>query len=102
MGIIDNNNINNGTGSEASRATTVSDNFDDRPTPARAADLQKGDKVRLIFTTDRGTNLTPGATGVVLGKRDDNDLRVTRIDVKWANGSRLSMIDGEDQIQKIA
>ncbi len=99
MSIIDNNN--NGISSEASRATTVSDNFDDRPTPARAADLNKGDKVRLIFTTE-SANLTPGATGVVLGKRDDDDLRVRRIDVRWANGSRLSMIDGENQVQKIA
>lgn len=53
---------------EASRATKISDISNDRPKPARADELKKGDKVRLIFTSDRFTKLQPGITGVVFGK----------------------------------
>lgn len=63
--------------------------------------MMKPLKVRLIFTSDPYTKLRSGITGVVLGRWDD-DLHVTRIDVRWSNGSRLSMIEGTDQIQKIA
>ena len=54
----------------------------------------------MIYTS-KNTKLSPGDVGVVKGVWDDNDLSVKRIDVRWNNGSNLSLIDGVDQFLKI-
>ena len=57
--------------------------------------LLRGRIIRLISTSDPYTKLQPGSMGVVTDISKD----VTGLDkvhVKWANGSSLSLLQGED------
>jgi hypothetical protein len=93
---------------EASRATKISDISDDRPKRARADDLKKGNKIRLIYTSDPyAAKLRPGDAGIVREiweddlKREDGT-KIKRIAVRWNNGSNLSLLDGIDAFSKVA
>jgi hypothetical protein len=50
--------------------------------------------IRLIHTCDPYTKLRAGAQGLLLSRRRDPWGEV--IDVKWEDGSTLSLIKGED------
>jgi hypothetical protein len=50
-----------------------------------------GKRVTLLFTSDPYTNLTRGDEGVV-DYIDD----IGTVFVKWDNGSRLGLVEGED------
>lgn len=51
-----------------------------------------GRRIELVYTDDEYTLLRPGARGRVTGSKPD----AGRIDVKWDDGSTLSLIDGHD------
>jgi hypothetical protein len=53
--------------------------------------INKGDRVRLISTTDRYTSLLPGAQGTV--RRIDD---FGTVHINWDCGSRLGLVPGED------
>lgn len=58
-------------------------------------DWKRGDRVRLVLTTDYYTKLEPGTTGTVslvdgLGT----------VFVDWDNGSKLGMVPGADVIER--
>lgn len=57
---------------------------------------EKGDRVKLIKTTDKLTKLKPGDEGTVFMVDG-----IGMIQVDWDNGSKLGMIPGEDIIEKI-
>jgi len=61
---------------------------------------KKGDRVRLVSTSDRMTLLKRGDEGVVMSARIDPWGDFT-ISVKWDSGSSLSLISGEDYWQVI-
>lgn len=57
---------------------------------------KKGDRIKLVSTTDKFTNLKPGDLGTV---RLVDGIGTVHID--WDNGSGLGMIPGEDVIELI-
>ena len=59
-------------------------------------DLFIGDRIRLLHTNDEFTNLESGAQGTI---RFIDDLGT--IHIKWDNGSRLGLIPGIDQYERI-
>ncbi len=52
----------------------------------------KGDRIKLLFTSDPYTQLKPGATGTVSFIDSIGTVHVT-----WDNGNRLGLVPGEDQ-----
>ncbi len=50
--------------------------------------------ITLVHTTDLHTKLVSGSRGLLTGRRNDPWGEV--IDVAWDNGSRLSLVKGED------
>ena len=61
-----------------------------------AEEIQKGSRVRLIWTDDHYTNLRPGAEGIV------KDISLTPDGIRqfwidWDNGSKLALLEGIDQ-----
>lgn len=50
--------------------------------------------ITLLHTADPHTKLKSGDTGLLMGRRRDPWGDV--IDVAWDNGSRLSLVSGED------
>lgn len=50
----------------------------------------------LVYTNDEWTHLRPGSRGVLLGRRTD-PFGGELIDVKWEDGSSLSLIAGVDR-----
>lgn len=56
--------------------------------------MKVGDRIRLIRTTDRYTNLEPGALGTV--RLIDS---VGTLHVDWDNGSLLGLVPGHDQFE---
>lgn len=62
----------------------------------KSALFQPGDRVALVHTNDPYTRLRPGATGRVVR------VRSTEVDVRWDDGSRLSMLlDEGDTIEVV-
>lgn len=59
-----------------------------------------GDRIRLDFTSDRYTRLTLGEFGTITGFWTD-DLQIWRVDIRWDDGSNLSMIAGRDKFSKV-
>ena len=62
-----------------------------------------GKRIKLVSTSDPYTSLKPGDLGKVLDvqKVDLPSKSFTQIWVKWDNGSRLALIDGEDSYEII-
>lgn len=58
------------------------------------AQVEQGDRVRLIRCSDDWTDLRPGALGTVAYV---DDLKTVHVD--WDNGSVLGLIDGEDEFE---
>lgn len=60
----------------------------------------KGKRVELVFTDDKYTKLRPGSKGTVYGRYTVKDHKGRMLqdvlDVKWDNGSNLSLIIGKD------
>lgn len=54
-----------------------------------------GKTIKLLSTSDPYTRLTPGSLGRVTGFSQDVD-GSTKVNVRWDNGSSLSLIHGED------
>ena len=62
--------------------------------------IKKGDRIELITTTDKHTDLKPGTRGTVVGFQDYGGTEI--IDVHWDTGSRLGMIPTEgDKIRLV-
>ncbi len=62
-------------------------------------DFTPGDRVRLVHTGDEYTRLVPGVTGTVTRFSE----RRNEIQVKWDDGSTLSMLlDEGDRVAKLA
>lgn len=60
-------------------------------------DFQRGDRIELVWTTDKHTRLQPGDCGTVTYVDDCNT-----IGIRWDNGSSLSMLPDEgDEIRLI-
>lgn len=57
-------------------------------------------RVRLIHTSDPYTDLESGAMGTVMGQHKD-PWGDTVIQIKWDDGSSLSLIEGIDQYEII-
>lgn len=57
-------------------------------------------RVRLIHTADPYTDLESGAMGTVVGQRKD-PWGDTVIQIKWDDGSSLSLIEGVDDYELI-
>ncbi len=53
---------------------------------------QKGDRVRLIYTSDEFTKLRSGATGTVTRYQKDIMDEYDQLHVAWDEGSRLGLI----------
>ena len=58
---------------------------------------KKGDRIKLVSTTDKWTNLKPGDLGTV--RLVDG---IGTVHINWDNGSGLGMIPGKDVIELIA
>jgi len=58
-------------------------------------DTNPGDRVRLVSTSDPYTKLEPGALGTV--HRVVESRTESSLFVRWDDGSRLSLIEGEDE-----
>ena len=58
--------------------------------------LSIGDRIRLLHTNDEFTNLESGAQGTVHFVDD-----LGTIHIKWDNGSRLGLIPGIDQYERV-
>lgn len=56
-----------------------------------------GQRVRLVYTSDPYTKLTPGTEGTVVFIDD-----LGTVDVKWDDGSHLGMIPGEDRWEAVS
>ncbi|SVB19785.1 uncharacterized protein METZ01_LOCUS172639 [marine metagenome] len=54
--------------------------------------IEKGDRIRLVYTADPYTDLVRGCEGVV--RRID---AVGTVHVKWDSGSRLGLVPGLDE-----
>lgn len=50
--------------------------------------------ITLVHTNDEHTKLVRGSRGLLMGRRNDPWGEV--LDVAWDNGSRLSLVKGED------
>lgn len=55
-------------------------------------DNERGDRVRLVFTSDKYTRLTRGAEGTV--RLVDS---MGNVHVDWDDGSAMGLIPGEDR-----
>lgn len=53
-------------------------------------------RVRLIYTSDEYTTLSPGAEGSVTGVDDAGTVHV-----RWDNGSTMGLIPGEDEWEEL-
>jgi hypothetical protein len=58
--------------------------------------MEIGDRVELVYTSDKYTKLKPGDRGTI---RLIDDMKTVHI--KWDNGEGLGMIPGEDEIKVI-
>ena len=57
-----------------------------------------GDRIVLIYTSDGFTGLKPGEEGTVTSVSPPSSLAAFEtINVKWDDGSTLSLLDGEDK-----
>lgn len=62
---------------------------------------KRGDRVRLVHTSDEHTSLEPGDTGTVTGT--GKTYSTLQVWIEWDNGSRLAMLPFEgDRIEKIS
>ncbi len=52
---------------------------------------QRGDRIRLVSTSDRYTRLVPGAEGIV------NSVNRYQVGIAWDDGSSLSLLPDEDR-----
>lgn len=59
-------------------------------------EIQKGDRIELVYTSDQFTNLQPGDQGTVT-MIDAMDT----VHVRWDSGSTLGMVPGEDNFKRI-
>jgi len=57
--------------------------------------IDKGDRVRLVHTSDPYTDLVRGDEGVV--RRVEEALGSVTVHVKWDSGSRLGLVPGLDE-----
>ena len=69
-------------------------------------EIKEGDRVELVKTEDRYTDLEKGDQGLVTEISDvpaglAGDESFTQIWVEWDNGSSLAMIKGEDRIKVV-
>lgn len=64
--------------------------------PSEPQRFQPGDRVVLVHTNDPHTRLRPGATGQVVR------VRSTQVDVRWDDGSTLSMLLDEGDTIEVA
>jgi len=55
---------------------------------------QVSTRIRLDYTSDKHTDLVVGDLGTITGMRHDGWGEV--VDVRWDNGSSLSLVAGED------
>lgn len=61
-------------------------------------DIQKGDRVALVRTSDEHTRLKPGDQGQVTRVNDERG----EIHVRWDGGSSLTMLTDEgDEVRKV-
>lgn len=64
--------------------------------------MKVGDRIELIFTDDKWTDLRPGDQGTVTMVNDLSPLMGgSQIGVDWDNGSRLMMVPPRDRIRVI-
>lgn len=62
--------------------------------------VTRGDRVRLVYTSDAHTRLTPGDEGTVTYTRHDGMGRV--VGVNWDTGSGLAiLLDEGDAVEKV-
>jgi len=62
--------------------------------------IEKGTRIRLVYTDDPFTRLTPGDEGTVMGSRVELG-DVLMVDVHWDSGSSLRLISGKDRWEVI-
>lgn len=72
--------------------------------------VKVGDRIKLVYTPDRGTKLKPGDCGTVTGiatvpeefsRHLGAEHEVNQIWVDWDTGSTLKLLDGEDRYEVI-
>lgn len=57
--------------------------------------IEKGDRVRLVYTSDPYTDLVRGDEGVV--RRVQDALGSITVHVKWDKGNNLGLVPGLDE-----
>jgi len=63
--------------------------------------MKPGDRIELVYTDDRFTDLQPGDRGTV--NHVNQASMCTQISVDWDNGSKLMMVpESGDRIRKVA
>jgi len=61
--------------------------------------LKKGDRIKLVLTTDKYTELEPGALGTVSSVNKTPWER--QISVDWDSGSKLMLLEGIDKYELV-